>query len=258
MPGVVATALACVAAAAVALCLSKTQPPVGKTGATTLSRALPTVEQALDRAGELVMLGGRQVKAQVLYKDAAAQVVQVDDFLTAEQCERLRRLAEDTIHRPGEAVAVSPWSTAHAPDAWTRRCAGTCAQNPILTSIDELLETLTSRPKAHLEHYQMLHYEKDQRYGLHHDYIQAQSKIPQGPREFTVLLYLNDVDEGGETHFPSLGVKVQPRRGRALLWPNVDYHDSGRLNERTQHEALPVRKGEKWAASQWVHAGRFR
>lgn len=37
---------------------------------------------------------------------------------------------------------------------------------------------------------------------------------------FLVLFwYLNDVDEGGETWFPALKVRVRPRRGRVLMFP---------------------------------------
>lgn len=37
---------------------------------------------------------------------------------------------------------------------------------------------------------------------------------------FLVLFwYLNDVDEGGETWFPELRMRVRPRRGRVLMFP---------------------------------------
>lgn len=37
---------------------------------------------------------------------------------------------------------------------------------------------------------------------------------------FLVLFwYLNDVDEGGETWFPALRIRVRPRRGRVLMFP---------------------------------------
>ncbi|KAJ7369302.1 hypothetical protein OS493_039905 [Desmophyllum pertusum] len=33
-----------------------------------------------------------------------------------------------------------------------------------------------------------------------------------------ILVYLRDVDEGGETKFPQLGISVKPRKGLALIW----------------------------------------
>jgi prolyl 4-hydroxylase len=34
-------------------------------------------------------------------------------------------------------------------------------------------------------------------------------------------MYLSDVSSGGGTRFPQLNVTIEPRKGRALLFPNV-------------------------------------
>lgn len=39
-----------------------------------------------------------------------------------------------------------------------------------------------------------------------------------------VILYLNDVKEGGETHFPRQGVSVQPKAGRVVIAPAAWTH----------------------------------
>jgi prolyl 4-hydroxylase len=74
-----------------------------------------------------------------------------------------------------------------------------------------------------------------------------------GPRILTFFLYLNDVEEGGGTHFPPLGLTVEPKRGRALLWPSIYNADPLEADERMNHEALPVEKGIKYAANGWIH-----
>ena len=61
--------------------------------------------------------------------------------------------------------------------------------------------------------------------------------------------YMNDVPEGGGTRFTSLPggpVTFQPQRGKAILWPSVLADDPHTKDERTDHEALPVTKGEKF------------
>ncbi len=50
----------------------------------------------------------------------------------------------------------------------------------------------------------------------------------------TLVFYLNDGFEGGATEFPELGKKIEPRRGRALLFQH-----------RVLHEATAVTRGEK-------------
>jgi prolyl 4-hydroxylase len=65
---------------------------------------------------------------------------------------------------------------------------------------------------------------------------------PQGPRVLTVFMYLNDVEEGGGTHFGRLGLTVMPKRGKVLIWPSVLDDDPEEWDERTHHEALEVTK----------------
>lgn len=140
--------------------------------------------------------------------------------------------------------------------------------------------------------------------GVHHDCNGMLRRFA------TVLLYLNDVEEGGETHFPAAsdvkdawqfdsadeaalafmspqhhegaqgyrwaaerqtsdsvaskrtataaaaaaardgGIRVTPRKGDAILFYNYD--EQGVLDPRAVHSALPVTRGTKWVANQWV------
>ncbi len=56
-------------------------------------------------------------------------------------------------------------------------------------------------------------------------------------RMLAILLYLNDVDAGGETAFMKLDVKVQPRKGRLLMFPPTWMYP---------HAGLPPRSGTKY------------
>jgi prolyl 4-hydroxylase len=88
--------------------------------------------------------------------------------------------------------------------------------------------------------------------------FRRQNHLSCGPRILTFFLYLSDVEEGGETHFPRLGIKVKPRKGSAILWPSVYDHDYLQQDPRTHHEALPVIKGIKYAANSWIHSHNFQ
>ena len=80
-----------------------------------------------------------------------------------------------------------------------------------------------------------------------------------GPRILTFFMYLSDVEEGGETFFPKLDIKVRPEKGSALLWPSVesDFPNS-KIEEKTYHAALPVTKGVKLAANSWIHLRDYK
>ena len=75
---------------------------------------------------------------------------------------------------------------------------------------------------------------------------------------YTFFMYLNDGEGGGETHFPRLNISVRPKRGRAVLWPSVLNHDPSERDDRTEHEAVTVHKGVKYAANYWLHMYDFQ
>eukprot|EP00977_Amphora_coffeiformis_P004378 scaffold935_cov155-Amphora_coffeaeformis.AAC.6 len=93
----------------------------------------------------------------------------------------------------------------------------------------------------------------DRFYRTHHDYIDHQKDRNCGPRILTFFLYLSDVEEGGGTDFPDLGITVQPKLGRAVLWPSVRNESPLRVDKRMRHQALPVIQGTKFAANAWIH-----
>ena len=65
-----------------------------------------------------------------------------------------------------------------------------------------------------------------QEFKAHTDYFEAEQydkyATAMGQRTYTFFIYLNDVEEGGETDFESLGLVVRPRQGSAIVWNNLD------------------------------------
>jgi hypothetical protein len=81
-------------------------------------------------------------------------------------------------------------------------------------------------------------YEPGQKYDVHYDDGQLQT-----PRVVSALLYLNDVDGGGETYFPEFDFKITPKAGTIAVFPS---------NFIYRHAALPPTKGLKYAAAYWA------
>ncbi len=65
----------------------------------------------------------------------------------------------------------------------------------------------------------------------------------------TVLVYLQDVKEGGETKFPKLGISVRPKQGRLLLWNNM--RPDGSCDPTSIHNAAKVVNGHKVIIQRW-------
>lgn len=63
--------------------------------------------------------------------------------------------------------------------------------------------------------------------------------------------------DGSEFFSPSpeelaeLGLTVQPKKGRAVLWWNKA--KNGDVDWRSRHVGCPLVAGEKWAATRWIH-----
>lgn len=101
------------------------------------------------------------------------------------------------------------------------------------------------------EHLHFIQYAPGQAYGSHSDYIPSESEAMHGPRLFTVLIYLNEIEGGvgGETCFPDLDICITPKPGRALLWPQILNEDPYIRDNRTWHAANPISEGYKYAST---------
>ena len=73
-----------------------------------------------------------------------------------------------------------------------------------------------------------------------------------GQRTWTVLVYLNDVEEGGITEFGEAGISVKPRKGKIVFWNNL--LPSGTPNQFTVHQGKPPRSGDKIVLTQWFRS----
>jgi prolyl 4-hydroxylase len=74
-------------------------------------------------------------------------------------------------------------------------------------------------------------------------------------RTMTFLVWLNEDYEGGETHFPTPGLKLKGRAGDGLLFRNTGL--DGRRDPAAGHSGLPVTRGEKMIASRWIRERTF-
>mmetsp|Transcript_18858 Transcript_18858/g.18977 ORF Transcript_18858/g.18977 Transcript_18858/m.18977 type:complete len:395 (-) Transcript_18858:129-1313(-) len=199
-------------------------------------------------------------KVNVLSK--SPWVVTFDDFMTDEECDALINTVDEWERSTdtGETNALGETgrvlsSGRTSSNAW---CRTECEQDPDVQNVMARIEEVTTVPKNHYESFQILKYTVGQKYSTHHDSDESDNNIPCGPRILTFFLYLSDVEEGGETSFPTLGISVKPKKGRALLWPSVLNHWPNRVDGRTTHEAKPVIKGKKFAANAWIHLFDFQ
>jgi len=108
---------------------------------------------------------------------------------------------------------------------------------------------------------QFLEYGPGEKYDPHFDAFDAESEQWQhycksGQRLVSVMGYLNDLDTGGGTAFPKLGLDIKPRAGRLLVWNNVG-EDLGKPHPDSLHGGMPVEEGIKKCFTIWFREKPF-
>ncbi|MEZ5728263.1 MAG: 2OG-Fe(II) oxygenase [Burkholderiaceae bacterium] len=187
-------------------------------------------------------------------------VAVVDDFLSAEECASLIALAADRVKRSVVVSDTAGENEVHA----SRTSEGTWfpkGEQALVTLIEQRIEALTGIPAENGEGLQVLSYGPGAEYRAHHDYFSVQSVGGRahigaaGQRIATLVLYLNDVEDGGDTAFPDLRLSVKPRAGRALYF---EFHNAaGQVDPRCLHAGMPVKAGRKWIATKWYRQSRW-
>lgn len=197
------------------------------------------------------------------------------NFLSKEECEHLINLARP--HMAKSTVVDS--KTGKSKDSRVRTSSGMFlkrGQDKVIRDIEKRIADFTFIPVEHGEGLQVLHYEEGQKYEPHYDYFQDEFNTRNGGQRIaTVLMYLTDVEEGGETVFPAAkgnissvpwwnelsecgkkGLSVKPKLGDALLFWSMSPDAS--LDPTSLHGGCPVIKGNKWSSTKWMHVKEYK
>jgi hypothetical protein len=186
----------------------------------------------------------------------APRIAAVKDFISAPACDWLIGLGRPHLKHAdifdsatGELVLDGRRSNNAAPLKIDRI-------DVVLAFVRARIAALAELPVLALEDSQILHYEVGQQFNPHYDFFDV--KFPalareverRGQRALTLLIYLNDNYEGGDTAFPVLGRAFKGRKGDALIFWNLG--EDGAPDYRTQHTGTAPTRGEKWLFSQWI------
>jgi prolyl 4-hydroxylase len=183
-----------------------------------------------------------------------------DNFVTIDECVHILDLAEGRM----DDALVSRLGTNSASEqrtgqvAWIRH-----DETPILRGLVKRVGDLVGVHPNHAENLQIVHYAETQEYKPHYDAWdigtpKGQEKTARGGnRAVTALMYLNEVDGGGGTAFPKLGLEVQAIPGRLVIFHNL-YEGESVRHRNSLHGGLPVTAGEKWACNLWFRERTYQ
>lgn len=209
-------------------------------------------------SGNTISLTDHSVKVSL--RLAQPDIVVFDNFMTTQECETLIALSTEKLQRSG---VVDP-ETGKTLIIEARSSEGCCFQrgeNLFIQQLEQRLSELMNWPIEHGEGIQILHYANGGEYRPHFDYFpfeqsgSATHLATGGQRVPTFIMYLNDVEAGGETIFPEVGLKVIPRQRSAAYFSYTNA--LGQVDPATLHGGAPVTAGEKWIATKWMRQRKY-
>jgi len=173
----------------------------------------------------------------------------LDDFLNAEECEKMIALI-------GLSLRPSGITSRDEPDKYyrtSRTCDLGLLNDPFVEDIDRRICAIMGIDPAYSEALQGQHYDVGQEFKAHTDFFE-QNEMTEfggalGQRSYTFMIYLNEVEDGGETSFPLIQQTLKPIRGQAVIWNNIN--PDGSPNHKSMHHAHPVNKGSKTVITKW-------
>ncbi|MCL1066215.1 2OG-Fe(II) oxygenase [Shewanella olleyana] len=180
----------------------------------------------------------------------------VDDFLTDFECRWLIDRAQTDIKRS----KVVDGETGKTRISKVR--TGSVAQfkpsieDWILLNIEKKIAVYFNISIENGELSNVLKYLPGEEYKEHYDFFHPNDSgselamLDGGQRFKTVLIYLNDVEQGGETRFPRLEKSLSPKAKQLVVFNNTD--NSLSPLPLSLHQGMPVTSGEKWLYSKWL------
>ena len=196
----------------------------------------------------------------VLFVLKQPQVILLGNVLSMEECDAIvahcgTRYTRSTV--TGEADGASVVHEGRTSEmAFIQRGEAEVAER-----IERRLAALAHWPADCGEPFQLQKYGSTQEYRPHFDWLDPDSEGHRshlqrgGQRLATFILYLSDVEQGGGTVFPAIGLEVFPKKGNALWFLNTD--SDHQPDRQTLHGGAPVVSGTKIIANKWLRQGRY-
>jgi prolyl 4-hydroxylase len=130
-----------------------------------------------------------------------------------------------------------------------------------------LMEKLSGLGSLYQEELQVAKYEQGGKFDPHTDACDQDDafceRFNKGAknRYATLLVYLNDDYEGGQTVFTNADIRIQPKKGKAIFFIGAEFPTAektqGRVDMRSVHTGTKVLRGVKWICTKWVHFGEW-
>lgn len=205
--------------------------------------------------------GAAHVSAAPVRISEQPHVFTVDEFVSRGECAHLMTLA-DRNFRPARELTADRLSQENLHFTGSMAALQMDLCDPVVRVVERRVGAAFGMPASHVEPLSVLRYQGGNSYAPHVDYFDAARMAENqaqgdrsGQRVASFLVYLRPAEAGGETHYITLGKKVQGRERMALCHFNC--LPNGEPDPATLHTGEPVQRGEKWLARTTVREKKF-
>ena len=225
-----------------------------KSGQKTEPQPMPDI----DTTSNTIVTPDRKV--DVLLTLNAPRIVLLGNVLSDEECDALATYCGERWARSPVVADRDGANQLHA-HRTSRGAMLQRGETEVIERIEARLAHLAEWPVERGEGMQVLRYETGHEYRAHYDWFDPELPGPRkhlehgGQRVGTFVIYLNDVEQGGGTSFPGIGLEVQPKKGGAVFFANTDTF--GVPDKQTLHAGMPVVKGMKMVANKWLRERQY-
>lgn len=224
-----------------------------------------TDEQIKDAA----RIFSHDIESRVVRLADDPRVFSVDDFLSDEECDFLKQHGEPLLQ---QSLTIDRVTGEYHPDKVRTNyqmyiSKEDCVHHPVISQIVRRMYRLARIPLGHGEQVQIGRYRVGEKYDCHYDSEVSVDVV----RPATIIVYISDVEAGGDTIFPMGQVcsllenccaqnktrvrRLHPKKGRAILFYTHDF--DGGVNKNALHGSCPVEEGEKWIIQAWFRASLY-
>ncbi len=201
-------------------------------------------------------------RPQVSYlQNPTYTVKELPEFLTSEQCDEIiavaqkKNFVDSKVYKSKQVKEDIDVSARKSQQVWLES-----EDSPSIRMLKEKVSTLTGFPVSHQESVQIARYFEGGHFHAHYDACVGSKEECRamdengGPRYATVLVYLNDGYQGGTTSFPNIGKTIQPEKGKAILFYDIDPKTKEIIPE-SLHAGDPLISSDagKYVANIWIH-----
>lgn len=174
------------------------------------------------------------------------RIVRIHDIVSQNEAAEIRSMASTNLTRSGVQGrnGTVPSEYRIAKSAWVK--------GPTAVRVEQRLSNILGLSTAETEAIQVVNYGLGGYYGPHLDALNVPSENVtnfKSDRLLTALIYLNQVEVGGSTVFPRIGLELEPVARSAVVWYNK--LRNGTNDPLALHSACPVLLGSKWIATKW-------